>query len=110
VTEPVCPFCGRALDDAFRSAPSPQAPAAGRLTRAALFAIGATGLTASACGGQVNGPALQIDASVDDANIDDATFATDSTATVTADGNATAAADGNTTSPPGDGGSDGARR
>jgi hypothetical protein len=50
VSEPACPFCGRALDDAFRSAKSAQVPAVGRLSRAALFALGAGGLVASACG------------------------------------------------------------
>src|ERR1700677_1330933 len=45
VSEPTCPFCGRDLDEAFRSAPSPRAPAA-RLSRAALFAVGAAGWVA----------------------------------------------------------------
>ena len=44
VSEPACPFCGGEPGDAFRSAPSPRAPAVGRLSRAALFAIGAAGL------------------------------------------------------------------
>jgi hypothetical protein len=51
VTEPACPFCGGELDAAFRSAASPRVPAVGRLSRAALFALGAGGLAAgSACG------------------------------------------------------------
>jgi hypothetical protein len=49
VSEEACPFCGNALGESFRAAPAPQAPA-GRLTRAALFALG-TGTLAltSAC-------------------------------------------------------------
>jgi|HubBroStandDraft_2_1064218.scaffolds.fasta_scaffold56157_3 hypothetical protein len=50
-SESACPFCRHELDIAFRSAPSSPTPAVGRLSRAALFAIGAGGLTAgSACG------------------------------------------------------------
>ena len=45
VGEPVCPFCGGELGGAFRSAPSPRAPS-GRLSRAALFAVGAAGFVA----------------------------------------------------------------
>jgi|HubBroStandDraft_1064217.scaffolds.fasta_scaffold37267_1 hypothetical protein len=44
-SEPACPFCRGELDDAFRSAPRPRAPTA-RLSRAALFAIGAAGFLA----------------------------------------------------------------
>jgi len=51
VGESACPFCGRELGDAFRRVPSPRAPAVGRLSRAALFAMGAGGLAASACSG-----------------------------------------------------------
>jgi hypothetical protein len=91
-TEPACPFCRQGLDGAFRSVPSPRAPTR-RLTRAALFALGATGLAASACGGQVSGPALHGDASDDDA-------------TSIANGDATSAADANVSSAPGDGGLD----
>jgi hypothetical protein len=51
VSEPACPFCGGELDGAFRSTPSPRVPAVGRLSRAALFAVGAGGIAAgSACG------------------------------------------------------------
>jgi hypothetical protein len=48
-SESACPFCGGELDAAFRSAPSPRAPVVGRLSRAALFAIGAGGVVV-ACG------------------------------------------------------------
>jgi hypothetical protein len=50
VSEPACPFCAGKLDDAFRSIPSPRVRAVGRLSRAALFALGASGLAATACG------------------------------------------------------------
>jgi hypothetical protein len=50
VSEPACPFCAGELDDAFRSTPSPRARAVGRLSRAALFALGASGLATAACG------------------------------------------------------------
>jgi hypothetical protein len=40
VSETTCPFCGGALDDEPRGAPRPVAPVQ-RLTRAALFAVGA---------------------------------------------------------------------
>jgi len=64
VSEPACPFCCRKLDDAFRLAPSPRGPAVGRLSRAALFALGAGGIAAgSACGGMseqgYGGPACE---------------------------------------------------
>jgi hypothetical protein len=50
-SEPACPFCERELDAAFRSVPSPRAPAVARLSRAALFAIGAGGVAAgTGCG------------------------------------------------------------
>jgi hypothetical protein len=46
VSEPTCPFCATPFDDAFRTdEPRPRAPT-GRLTRAALFAVGAGGLVA----------------------------------------------------------------
>lgn len=47
-SEPSCPFCARQLDGAFRSVSSPRPPT-GHLARAALFALGAGGLTVSAC-------------------------------------------------------------
>jgi hypothetical protein len=50
VSEPACPFCAGELDDGFRSTPSPRARAAGRLSRAALFALGASGLATAGCG------------------------------------------------------------
>jgi hypothetical protein len=55
VTESTCPFCAAPFDDAFRAErPRPRAPAM-RLTRAALLAIGAGGLTAgAACGGETS--------------------------------------------------------
>jgi hypothetical protein len=50
VSGPACPFCLGKQDNAFRSAPSPRLPAVGRLSRAALFALGAGGIaTGSAC-------------------------------------------------------------
>jgi hypothetical protein len=54
VSESSCPFCGVALDDSFRSRPAPRAPA-GRLNRAALYALGAAGTfsAAIACGGAI---------------------------------------------------------
>jgi hypothetical protein len=65
VSEPTCPFCATPFDDAFRTdEPRPRAPT-GRLTRAALFAVGAGGLVAgtlscasaeSAYGGTPEGP------------------------------------------------------
>jgi hypothetical protein len=39
VSESTCPFCRSALNEAFRATPAGQAPR-GRLTRAALFALG----------------------------------------------------------------------
>jgi hypothetical protein len=51
VSERACPFCAGELDATFRSVPSPRVPAVGRLSRAALFALGASGLAASACSG-----------------------------------------------------------
>src|SRR5580658_775358 len=50
VSESACPFCAGKLDDAFRSIPSPRALAVGRLSRAALFALGASSLATPACG------------------------------------------------------------
>jgi hypothetical protein len=49
-SETTCPFCGSPLAEAFAEAPLPRKPSA-RLTRAALYAIGATSLgVAAACG------------------------------------------------------------
>jgi hypothetical protein len=42
VSEPTCPFCGAPLGEAFRTFAAPRAPTA-RLSRAALFAVGASG-------------------------------------------------------------------
>src|ERR1700678_2630701 len=54
VTEPACPFCGAWLGEAFRTFAAPRAPTA-RLSRAALFAIGAAGFTGvQACGSVAN--------------------------------------------------------
>jgi hypothetical protein len=39
VTEAACPFCGEQFANAFRASPKPQPPR-GRLTRAAMFALG----------------------------------------------------------------------
>ena len=50
VTEPGCPFCGQALDPAFRATPAP-VPLSVRLSRAALVAVGSgTFSLAAACG------------------------------------------------------------
>jgi hypothetical protein len=48
-SEPACTLCERELDEAFRLAPTARALAVRRLSRAALFAIGAAGLVV-ACG------------------------------------------------------------
>src|ERR1700678_3240012 len=50
VSEAACPFCGGVLDDAFRRVPSARAPTM-RLSRAALFAVGATGFVAGVASG-----------------------------------------------------------
>jgi hypothetical protein len=49
VSEPACPFCAGELDDAFRST-SPRVLAVGRLSRAALLALGTSSLTACGSG------------------------------------------------------------
>jgi hypothetical protein len=49
VSETACPFCGARLGEAFGTLAAPRKPAA-RLSRAALFAMGAGGLVV-ACGG-----------------------------------------------------------
>jgi|SRR5580692_5205875 hypothetical protein len=51
VSETACPFCGARLGEAFCTFAPPRAPAA-RLSRAALFAIGAAGFVggAASCG------------------------------------------------------------
>ncbi|HEY2512996.1 MAG TPA: hypothetical protein VGI39_19145 [Polyangiaceae bacterium] len=57
-TELACPFCDAALSDAFRATPAPVPPAV-RLARAALVALGAGAVVATAaCGGatSVGGP------------------------------------------------------
>ncbi len=46
VSEPLCPFCGRGVDADVRARPAPRPPAM-RLSRAALFALGAATGTAS---------------------------------------------------------------
>jgi hypothetical protein len=46
VSESACPFCGAALPDSFGAGDAPRKPA--RLTRAALYALGATSLTIAA--------------------------------------------------------------
>jgi hypothetical protein len=47
-TEALCPFCSGVLSDAFRASPPPVLPTR-RLTRAAVFAFGATLAGAPAC-------------------------------------------------------------
>jgi hypothetical protein len=56
VSETGCPFCGSALPDEFGGAAAPRKPTA-RLSRAALYAFGATSLTLAsvACGSSGNG-------------------------------------------------------
>ncbi len=48
--EDACPFCAAALPVARAAAPAPRVPAA-RLSRAAMFALGATAAAVAACGG-----------------------------------------------------------
>ncbi len=49
VDEPTCPFCSVALEACFRATAAPRQVAA-RLSRAALYALGASSLTVVACG------------------------------------------------------------
>lgn len=101
VTEVACPFCGLAFDAAFARTPSPRRPV-GRLSRAALFAIGsAAAVTAIDCSSSstdqstfepddtfdgasqaslYGGPAIDSGASVPDAPEVDADAATDADA------------------------------
>jgi hypothetical protein len=48
VSEPACPFCGARLGEGFRTFVAPKAPTL-RLSRAAMFALGAGGFVAAAC-------------------------------------------------------------
>jgi hypothetical protein len=50
VSDEMCPFCAAALSDSRRSLPLPRTPAS-RLSRAALFAFGASAAAVAACGG-----------------------------------------------------------
>jgi hypothetical protein len=51
VSEEACPFCGAALEEAFRGRAAPRAPRV-RMGRAALYAFGTSAMTmAAACGG-----------------------------------------------------------
>jgi hypothetical protein len=61
VSEVACPFCGSALGESFRAAPAPQAPA-GRLTRAALFALGSATLALTQACSSSSTPAPSDDA------------------------------------------------
>ena len=55
VSEAACPFCGASLDRSLQTTPAPLPPAA-RLSRAALFALGASTVSlAAACGGATVG-------------------------------------------------------
>ena len=56
VSEAACPFCRGALDESLRAQPAPQAAPA-RLSRAALYALGAAGTVtlAAACSQSVYG-------------------------------------------------------
>jgi hypothetical protein len=55
VSESACPFCSAWLDAAFRTFSSSRAPV-GRLSRAALFALGAGGLVVACGSGEAGGP------------------------------------------------------
>jgi hypothetical protein len=48
VSEARCPFCDGGLNDTFHALPAPQPPMR-RLKRAALYAVGASGLVLGAC-------------------------------------------------------------
>jgi hypothetical protein len=55
VSEQACPFCGRKTPASFRATLPPKVPV-GRRSRAALYALGASALTATtACGGEASG-------------------------------------------------------
>ncbi len=56
-SEPACPFCHAPLDDAFRVAPPRLAPGV-RLTRAALFALGAGVALTPACSSKSSEPTI----------------------------------------------------
>jgi hypothetical protein len=65
VTDVVCPFCAATFDDSFHAVPELQAPR-GRLTRAALFALGTGTLSvAAACSSSsqpaYGGPVVLVD-------------------------------------------------
>jgi hypothetical protein len=67
VTESACPFCAASLPEAFAAAPAPRAPTK-RLSRAALYAFGATSITvAAACSSGSGTPAGDTDGSTADA-------------------------------------------
>jgi hypothetical protein len=63
--EDLCPFCAAAIPAFLRNEPAPRAPTR-RLSRAALYALGATSLgLVTACSGSVNGIGNE-DASADE--------------------------------------------
>jgi hypothetical protein len=69
-TERACPFCSEALPETFAAAPAPRAPTK-RLSRAALYAFGATSITvAAACSSGSGTPAGDTDGSTADASPD----------------------------------------
>ena len=59
VTELACPFCGVALEAAFRGAPAP-VPLSVRLSRAALVALGSGTLSLAAACGAATGELLPL--------------------------------------------------
>jgi len=68
VSEESCPFCGGGIPQALRDSPAPQPPRM-RLTRAAIFALGAGTLAATpACGGSTTNPGQTVDSGTDGAS------------------------------------------
>jgi hypothetical protein len=69
-TERACPFCATSLPETFAAAPAPRAPTK-RLSRAALYAFGATSITVSSASSSSRGtPAGDTDGSTADASPD----------------------------------------
>jgi hypothetical protein len=84
-TEASCPFCAASL--AGRQPPPPRVAPAERLSRSAVFALGAVAVGVAACGDRTDLATAGVDASTDSpASATDATDATDaSDATDTSD-------------------------
>jgi hypothetical protein len=73
--EPVCPFCAGALSESVRAAVPARRPT-GRLTRAAMYAVGATSLTLAAACSSTSSPGNPDGSSADtgtDTSTNDAT-------------------------------------